>query len=105
MDKLQKVYVYILAGRYRPDLYIQTFIDIRKSVLEILYSFVVVVPHQFKHTYGLDPYQEIEKSIDDFTVVSRTMMEILYSYAKANGYNIADNYFHPYEENRENLLP
>lgn len=105
MEKLQKVYMYILSGRYYPPSYISTFIDLRSSVLEILYGLVHIVPGVLKHTYGLDPYATIQSNIDDFTALSRKMLSVLRAFAKDRGYNIPDTYFHPYEKARENILP
>jgi hypothetical protein len=105
MEKLQKVYMYILSGRYWPPSYIGTFTDLRTSVLEILYSLIHIIPSVLKHTYGLDPYDTIQKNIDEFTALSRKMLGILRAYAKDRGHNIPDTYFHPYEATRENILP
>lgn len=105
MDKLQKVYVYILGGRYDPRLYIPTFIDLRRIILEILYSFFMVVPQELKHTYNLDPYKQLYDNIESSTVATRKMLNVLYAYAKAHGYNVVDDYLTPYEETRNNILP
>jgi hypothetical protein len=105
MDKLQKVYMYVLAGRYRPEKYIPTFVDLRDTVLEVLYSYILVVPEVLQHTYGLKPYEVIHKNIDDFTALSRKMMGILQAYAKDKGYTVPDTYFRPYEPKREHTLP
>ena len=80
LDRLQKVYMYILDGRYYAKSYVSTFMDLRESVLEILYSMTFVVPKSLKHVYGLDPYKVIEENIDRFTVTTRTMIEVLRSF-------------------------
>lgn len=105
MDKFQKIYMYILAGRYRPDSYISTFVDLRASILEILYSLIHIVPETLKHTYGFQPYDVIQKNIDAFTSLSRKMMYVLQSYSREHGYIIPDAYYHPFENARENILP
>jgi hypothetical protein len=105
MDKFQKVYMYILARRYQPREYIGTFQDLRQAVLEILYSLIFVVPKRLKHTYGLDPYSEIQKSIQEFTALSRKMEDILYAFAKAEGHQLARSYYHPYDPTRTHILP
>lgn len=108
MDHYQKVYMYILAGRYNPESYIGIFTDLRSSILEILYSLIHVVPETLKHTYGFLPREVIQKNIDSFTALSRRMLTILQSYTKANGYSVPDNaksYYQPYEPSRANLLP
>jgi hypothetical protein len=71
MNKLMKIYIYILSDRYDIYIYIPIFNDIVNDILEILYSFVFVVPDRFKHIYGFNPSEEIDKSIVDF----RTKLE------------------------------
>lgn len=82
MDKMQKVYMYILAGRYYVSSYLSTFNDIRKEVTENLYSFYVITPKALRHVYGLDPLKNLEKNINDFNTISEQMAVILESYAK-----------------------
>lgn len=105
MEKLQKVYTYILGGRYDARQYIPTFIDMRQSILEIMYSFFLVVPQQLKHTYGVDTYQNLNMCISWFNVTTRKMLNVLYGYAKAQGLNMSDEYLQPYEPRRNNVLP
>lgn len=105
MEKLQKVYMYILSGRYYPPSYIGTFTDLRQLILEILYGLVHIVPPTLKHTYGLDPYAVINKNIDAFTALSRKMLGIIRAYSRDRGYQIPDTHFHPHEPSRKNILP
>jgi hypothetical protein len=108
MDHFQKIYMYILAGRYRPESYISTFMDLRTSVLETLYSLIHIVPETLKHTYGFQPHDVVQRNIDAFTALSRRMLTVLISYSKANGYTVPDHaisYYHPYEPTRTNILP
>lgn len=105
MDKLQKVYMYILAGRYKPTQYVSIFNDLRASVSEILYSFYMVIPQGLKHTYGIQPYAELERGISSFNVATRTMINVLQSYAKSNGIHITNDYLTPFDKTRQNLLP
>lgn len=105
MDKMQKVYMYILSGRYDPVLYISTFIDLRQATTEIMYSFYLVVPQQLQHTYGIDTYAELKRNVNRFTVATRKMLYVLYAFAKAQGHHVSDEYLHPYEHSRINVLP
>ena len=82
MDQYQKVYMYILAERYPCQSYIGSFLDLREKILEIMYQFYVVVPGQFKHIYGVDPYKTIEENIELFIKLSRTMLEVLENFCK-----------------------
>lgn len=105
MDKLQKVYMYILAGRYKPTQYIPIFKDLRTSTSEIMYSFFMVVPQGLNHTYGVKPYNELEEGIAMFNVATRTMINVLQNFAKSNGFHVVQDHVHPFEKDRRNLLP
>jgi hypothetical protein len=105
MDKFQKTYMYILAGRYRPESYMASFTDLRNLILEILYSYIFIIPEALKHSYGVNPYDIIHKNIDKFTSLTRTMMYTMAAYCKGKGYIIPDTYLSPYENTRTTLLP
>lgn len=82
LDKMQKVYMYILAGRYYVSSYLSTFNDLRREATENLYSFYVITPKALRHVYGLDPLKNLEKNIDEFNTLSEQMTTVLESYAK-----------------------
>lgn len=82
LDRLQKIYMYILAGRYDAGKYIGTFMDTRDAVLEQMYSWVFAVPSTFDHIYGIDPAQLIKRNIEQLTSTTRTMAQVLKSYAE-----------------------
>jgi len=106
MDKMQKVYMYILAGRYYPKSYVSTFVDLRDNIREMMYSSVLVVPTAFKYVYGIpDPLGVIHDNIDAFTALSRRMLYTLQSYSRDKGYIVPEDFFHPYEPSREHRLP
>lgn len=92
MNSFQKVYMYILAERYLCKSYVPTFLDLRENILEIMYQYYIVVPKDFKHIYGLSPYQEIAKSIKDFLVLSRTMIQVLENFCRLE---LKEHYFPP----------
>lgn len=81
MNSMMKIYIYILSERYSYD-QVQMFIDYRDNILELMYSFIILVPEYLKHTYGFNAYDEIYTSIDKFTIHSRTMMEVLDNFCK-----------------------
>lgn len=81
MNKMMKVYMYILAGRYDPVQYIPVFTDINDNIIEIMYSLFVIIPDSLKHIYGLDPHTEIYRSIYDFMIQSRKMLHVLEKFA------------------------
>lgn len=103
MDSYQKVYMYILAERYPCKSYVPTFLDLRENVLELLYQYYLVVPKNFKHIYGVDPYQTIEKNIHHFLKLSRTMLKVLENFCRLD---LKEHYFPttnpmPYDTFRE----
>jgi hypothetical protein len=107
MDKLMKVYIYILADRYDVNDYLPIFNDLKSDILEIFYSFIFVVPDNFKHIYGFEPYNEIEKSTEDLLKCINKMISILQNYAiiGKKKYYINNQKIKPYEKNKENYLP
>mgnify|MGYP001145820638 CR=1 FL=1 len=82
MNKLMKIYIYILSDRYDVYEYIPIFNDIKNDIFEILYSLVFVVPERFKHIYGFNPTEEIEKSLNDFRIKVANMLIVLDNYGK-----------------------
>ena len=98
MNNLMKTYIYILNGRYTTYHYIPQFSDIRDNIIELMYSLFIVIPDRLKHTYGLDVYTELYKSIEDFTILSRNMLEILQKFALIHNKDlyIPDQKFKPY---------
>jgi len=82
MNEYQKVYMYILAERYPCQSYIGNFLDIRESILEILYQLYLVVPSHFKHIYGVHPYEVLQKNIETFVKLSRTMLQVLENFCR-----------------------
>ena len=107
MDKMMKIYMYILADRYDTNTYLPIFTDIKNNILEIFYSLIFVVPNQFKHIYGFEPQAEIDKSLSDFRNKTADMLTVIANYArigKQSVYINNDKYM-PYEKNREYVLP
>jgi hypothetical protein len=90
MNSYQKVYMYILAERYLASSYIQTFLDLRENILEIMYQYYVVVPQHLKHIYGVSPYEKIEKNVNEFLKLSRTMIEVLENFCRMD---LKEKYF------------
>ena len=107
MDKLMKIYIYILADRYDINTYLPIFTDIKNSIIEIFYSLIFVVPNKFKHIYGFDPQVEIDKSLSEFRTKIKDMLTVITNYAKIGKQKVYinnDKYI-PYEKNKEHYLP
>jgi hypothetical protein len=107
MDKLMKIYVYILADRYDANTYLPIFNDIKNNIYEIFYSLIFVVPNQFKHIYGFDPQTEIDKSLSDFRKKIKDMLTVITNYVKIGKQKVYVNNdkYTPYEKNKEYVLP
>ena len=107
MNKLMKIYIYILSDRYEINSYLPIFNDIKDNILELLYSIIFVVPDKFKHIYGFNPYQEIEKSTKDFILKYNIMLKVLINYGNIEKKYPHINYekYKPYEKNKEHYLP
>jgi len=107
MDKLMKIYMYILADRYDTNTYLPIFTDIKNNILELFYSLIFVVPNKFKHIYGFDPQVEIDKSLTDFRNKIKEMLTVITNYAKIGKQivYINNNKYIPYEKNKEYVLP
>lgn len=100
MNLLMKIYIYILSDRYEPDVFIPQYIDTRDNILDLLYSLIIIVPSELKHTYNVDPHLEIQRSIDDFVIKSREMLNIIEKFSKIQKKKeyIPDTVVKPYNE-------
>lgn len=106
-DEMMKIYIFILSDRYKPEEYFSQFIDLRQNILEIMYSFYVVVPKKLAYIYGLNPYEELKKSINNFTIYTRNMISILENYSKIEKkvYHLEDTKYRAYNKVETNLIP
>jgi hypothetical protein len=107
MEKLMKVYIYILADRYEANTYIPIFADIRNNIIELMYSMFLLVPNGMKYTYNLNPHKELYKSIDDFIIYSRELLETIGKYAIINKKEIyiPDTKYRTYNSTSVNIFP
>jgi len=107
MDKLMKIYIYILADRYDINVHLPLFNDIKNNIIEIFYSLIFVVPNKFKHIYGFDPQVEIDNSLDKFRKKVKDMITVITNYAKIGKEKVYINNdkYTPYEKNKEHYLP
>jgi hypothetical protein len=102
MEKYQKIYMYILGGRYDVKTYFDTFNDIGDKILELLYSLIFVIPESLKHVYGLDTTKLIDENTERFTALRRKMTTILENYGHME---VGEKYLPetlPYPANRRN---
>jgi len=87
MNSLMKIYIYILSERYPVD-NLEIYVDIHNNILEIMHSFIVIVPEYLKHSYGFNAYDEIEKSIHNYEKESKRMFDILYNFNKLHNQHV-----------------
>jgi len=106
MNSLMKVYIYILSDRYSFR-QIDLFMDLRDNIIELMHSLILIVPEYLKHTYGFNAYDEIDKSINEFSILSREMMEVLKKYSKINLNEIyvPDDKYKPYNAIQNSSFP
>lgn len=106
-NQLMKIYIYTLSQRYTSINGLTMFVDIRDNIIELLYSVVMIVPQNVKHSYGFEPYEEIDKTIEDFIGTSRKMLEILekFSTIKQKELYIPDTKYKPYNSVKDTMFP
>ena len=106
-NELMKIYIYVLSDRYERINGLTSFVDMRDQIIELLYSIIMIVPENMKHSYGFKPYDEIEKSINDFIETSREMLEVLEKYCtiKQNEVYIPDTKYKPYNSIKDIPFP
>lgn len=107
LNSLMKIYIYVLSGRYSAVDYIPVFVDIRDNITELMNSLIIVVPKTMKHVYGLNAYDEIYKSIDNFVLESRNMLIVMERYATIHMGElfIPDNKYKPYNALTKTSFP
>lgn len=82
IDKLMKIYIYILNNIYHPNIYISSFIETKKYILELLNSVKLNIPIISKYTIGFNLHNRVDKSIMLFKMRVRKMSTIIYNYSK-----------------------
>jgi hypothetical protein len=104
IDKLYKIYMFILSNRYDINKYFDIFIDLRNMIIREMYSIYVILPVEMKYYYGFNSFDELKKSIDTFINYSRNMIKIIerYGYQEKGVYYLKDTKYKPYENNNKN---
>lgn len=82
IDNFYKIYMYILANRYDIKDYFTTFLSLRDTIIKEMYSIFVILPVKMENYYGFNSFDELKKSINDFTLHSRKLINILERYAR-----------------------
>lgn len=100
-DNLYKIYMFILSNRYNIKDYFSTFVSLRTTIIKELYSIYIILPIKMKYYYGFSSFDELKKSITEFTEYSRKLITILerYGIQEKQIYYLDDTKFKPYEDN------
>ena len=104
VDKLYKIYMFILADRYDIKKYFNTFLLLRNTIIKEMYSIYIILPIKMKYYYGFNSFDEIKKSINNFIIYSRKMITILerYGFQEKEIFYLDDSKYKPYENNNIN---
>lgn len=105
MEKLMKLYIFMMGDRYDISLYFSTFISLRNSIIKDLYSIYIIIPDKFIFIYKINPFDEIKKSINDFMTHTRKMIITIQNYAYKNkGIKyLEDTKYKPFNLNNDNF--
>ena len=104
IDKVYKIYMFILGGRYDIEKYFNIFVDMRNMIIREMYSIYIILPGKMKYYYGFSSYDELKKSINNFMEYSAKLIKIIerYGYQEKNVYHLPDIKYKPYEDNYKN---
>jgi hypothetical protein len=104
IDKLYKIYMFILSNRYDVEKYFNIFVDLRNMIIREMYSIYIILPMKMKYYYGFSSFTELKKSINDFMEYSAKLIKIIerYAYQEKKVYYLNDTKYKPYENNNKN---
>lgn len=105
MEKLMKLYIFMMGDRYDISLYFSTFLSLRNTIIKDLYSIYIIVPDKFIYIYKINPFDEIKRSIHDFISHTRKMIITIQNYGYKNkGIKyLEDTKYKPYNLNNNSL--
>ena len=105
MEKLMKLYIFMMGDRYDISLYFGTFLSLRNTIIKDLYSIYIIVPDKFIYIYKINPFDEIKRSIHDFMSHTRKMIITIQNYGYKNkGIKyLEDTKYKPYNLNNNSL--
>ena len=100
-ENFLKIYIFILGNRYDINTHFTTFIDLRTTIIKELYSIYIIIPIKLKFIYGINVYNTIKLSINDFISHSRKMIIILerFGYENKKIVYLPDTKFKPFQKN------
>ena len=81
-ETFAKTYVHILGERWNIQQSISHLVDLRIEILEILYSYYVVLPTEMKNVFGFKPLEKLKENIDRFHNISYVMIKTCQNFGK-----------------------
>jgi hypothetical protein len=105
IEKLMKLYIFMLGDRYDINIYFSSFISLRTSIIKELYSIYIIVPNKFVYIYKINLFEEIKKTIHNFISHSRKMIITIqnYAYKEKKIKYLEDTKYKPFNINNNNL--
>tara|TARA_Y100000389_G_C17471000_1_gene530846 strand:+ start:898 stop:1539 length:642 start_codon:yes stop_codon:yes gene_type:complete len=106
-NSFNKTYIFMMSDRWDIKHFLPILKDLRKDILENLYSIYIIIPKKTKHTFGFEPYKELEKTIENFNNYSKKKLEIVKRYGidykgiknmietRIDGYNEREKFISP----------
>lgn len=106
-DKFNKTYIFMMSDRWDIPFFLPILKDLRKEILEKLYSIYLIIPKKSKKLFGFEPYKELEKTINDVDKYSIEKIEIVkkYAYEFQNKKHLIETRIDASNEREKNLLP
>jgi hypothetical protein len=106
-DKFNKTYIFMMSDRWDIPHFLPILKDLRKEILEKLYSIYLIIPKKSKKIFGFEPYKELEKTINNFDKYSIEKIEIVkkYAYEFQNKKHLIETRIDASNEREKNLLP
>lgn len=107
LDAFVKTYVFLLADRWKIDLLMPDMYSLRLQILDILYSYYLVLPVRMRHVFGFRPLDRLREVIDLFDRRSKEMIGVVRLYAKHEKgiVHLEDYTVAPYNLKEDGALP
>ena len=103
----QKTYIFIMSDRWDIVQYLPILKDLRKDILELLYSIYIIIPVKTKNTFGFEPYKKLDETIENFNQYSIQKLEIVKKYGSdyKGIVHMLETRIDSYNEREKFLLP
>lgn len=87
MNIFMQTYMFMMADRWDIEHFLPLMKDLYIDVLEIMYSFYMVVPTKMRHVFGFHPLERLKSSIERFRDHGKELLDIVRFYGK-DKYNL-----------------